>query len=192
MFGKNVNNKKETEDDMESQWVFPKREPTDLQKRMIVGRVGEIGLRIVFEHFSYKFGGQSYQQAEGEPIGARATMAAARLVMQSWGEQYLSILLEVGLLVDFLRGFVDDGRQTSTVLKDGLRFNRDEMKFEITEEGLREDKQSNEGNNAQMARLCLSAMNAINEDFLQLKSLKNSPNVVFLLWTSYYGWNGGG
>ena len=40
MFGKNVNNKKETEDDMESQWVFPKREPTDLQKRMIVGRVG--------------------------------------------------------------------------------------------------------------------------------------------------------
>ena len=35
MFGKNVNDKKETEDDMESQWVFPKREPTDLQKRMI-------------------------------------------------------------------------------------------------------------------------------------------------------------
>ena len=154
MFGKNVNNKKETEDDMESQLVFPKREPTDLQKRMIVGRVGEIGLRIVFEHFSYKFGGQSYQQAEGGPIGARATMAAARLVMQSWGEQYLSILLEAGLLVDFLRGFVDDGRQTSTVLKDGMRFNRDEMKFEITEEGLREDKQSNEGNNARMAWLC--------------------------------------
>ena len=30
------------------------------------------------------------------------TMAAARLVMQSWGEDYLKILLEAGLDVDFL------------------------------------------------------------------------------------------
>ena len=81
MFGKNVNSKNESDVDMDSQWVFPKREPTEHQKRLIVARVGEIGLRVVFEHFSYKFAGQSYQQAEGGPIGARATMAAARLVM---------------------------------------------------------------------------------------------------------------
>ena len=41
ILGKNVNKKAETEDEMESQWVFPKREPTEQQKRMIVARVGE-------------------------------------------------------------------------------------------------------------------------------------------------------
>ena len=93
--------------------------------------------------------------------------------------------------MDFLRGFVDDGRQTSTVLKDGMRFNRDEMKFEITEEGLREDKQSNEGNNAQMARLCLSAMNAINEDLVFTTEIPEEfpkcrlPTLDFLLWLEW-------
>ena len=39
MSNKNVNKTNETEDDIISQWVFPKREPTDHQIRLIAGRV---------------------------------------------------------------------------------------------------------------------------------------------------------
>ena len=47
-----------------------------------------------------------------------------------------------------------------------MRFNREKMKFEITEEGLLEDKQLDEEMNVRMARICLPAMNAINEDLV--------------------------
>ena len=36
------------EDDPELQWTFPGRQPTEIQKREIIGRVAEIGLRVVF------------------------------------------------------------------------------------------------------------------------------------------------
>ena len=58
MMGKYSNKKEETEEEMEKQWVFPKREPKEWKLRLIIGRCAEIDMRVVFEHFSYKFGGQ--------------------------------------------------------------------------------------------------------------------------------------
>ena len=101
MNNKFVGSIKETEEELESRWVFPKKQPTPHQIRLIVGRVCEIALRAIFENFSYQFGGETYQQLEGGPIGARVTMAAARLVLQSWGEQYMNILIDANLLIEF-------------------------------------------------------------------------------------------
>ena len=57
---------------------------------------------MIFENFIYKFGGKLYRQGSGGPIGARVTMAASRLVMIDWGEEYSSALkrsrMEIGLL----------------------------------------------------------------------------------------------
>ena len=38
---------------IEYQWVFPKREPTELQTREIIARVAKIGVRVLFENFTY-------------------------------------------------------------------------------------------------------------------------------------------
>ena len=93
-------------------------------------------------------------------------MAAARLVMQTWGEEYGEILRRSGLEVDFLNGYVDDNRQESTLLKKGMRFVEREKKFKITMEGLEEDRDIyiKINKNERMARLCLPAMHSINED----------------------------
>ena len=56
----------------------------EAEKWEIVTRVAEIGTRAIFEHFTYKFDGKIYRQKDGSPIGARASMAASRLVMQDW------------------------------------------------------------------------------------------------------------
>jgi hypothetical protein len=72
---------------VEMQWNFPRAEPTEKQIREIVARVAEIGVRFLSENCSYKFAGDAYQQASGGPIGARVTMAAARIVMSDWGEK---------------------------------------------------------------------------------------------------------
>ena len=62
MTGKAGSDRKE-QDDGECQWIYPDREPTELQKRMIVARCCEIAVRAVFENFTYTFGGKFYKQA---------------------------------------------------------------------------------------------------------------------------------
>ena len=62
------------------------------------------------------------------------------------------------------------------------------MKFDITEEGLEEDKNSTESSNARMARLCLPAMNAINPDLEFMMEIPEDiilcrlPALDFYLW----------
>jgi hypothetical protein len=185
MTGKAVNDKKEENIDL--QWIFPKRQPTDKQKRQIISRVCEIGVRIVFEHFTYQFGGDTFIQMVGGPIGARV-MAAARLVMQSWSEDYLAILIASQVLVDMLTGYVDDGRQGSFVLPIGMRYEKESNKFEFSEEARKEDLQLDENNNKRMARICLPAMNSVNEDLIFTTEIPEDfplarlPTLDFLIW----------
>ena len=121
-------------------WVFPKRSPTEQQKRELVSRMAEIGVRAVWENFVYTFGGKTYLQQEGGPIGARLTMACARLVMQNWGRIYRGIL--VRCKIDFwLSGcYVDDARQSTQSVKMGNRYNVERGIVEFSEEALQEDK----------------------------------------------------
>ena len=46
----------------EDDWIYPPMKPTEKQRRQIIGRVAEIGTRVIFENFVYKFGGQAYHQ----------------------------------------------------------------------------------------------------------------------------------
>ena len=88
---------------VEDQWVFKVKEITREQEMEIIGRCTEIAIRIVFENFIYNFGGKIYLKRSGGPIGARLTMACSRIVMQDWGETYLSILKESGLMVTMMK-----------------------------------------------------------------------------------------
>ena len=49
-----VNNKEILDDE---DWIYPKRKPTEKEERLIMGRVAEIGTRVLFENFVYRFGG---------------------------------------------------------------------------------------------------------------------------------------
>ena len=111
--------------DMEEQWVFKCKEVTRDQLMEIVGRCLEISMRTVFENFSYMFGGKTFLQREGGPIGNRLTMACARVVMTDWGEKYLNILEKAGIVTTLLKIYVDDVRQISTRIRDGLRYDTD-------------------------------------------------------------------
>ena len=70
---------------LEKQWYYPRDKITEEQERDIISRCTEIAVRTLFEKFTYNFGGKNYLQSKGGPIGARITMACARLVMQDWG-----------------------------------------------------------------------------------------------------------
>ena len=54
MKSKWVNHKEILADD---DWIYPPRNPTERQRRHIIGRVAEIGTSVVFKNFCYRFGG---------------------------------------------------------------------------------------------------------------------------------------
>ena len=101
---------------------------------------------------------------EGGPIGARCTIAASRLIMQDWSEGYEAILVRSGVRVDALRGYVDDGRQFSDMMIRGTRFNRERGLFTWREDWERKDEAEDLPDEVRMSRVCVEAMNVVNED----------------------------
>ena len=59
--------------------------------------------------------------------------------MLDWNKHYRIILEDSGLWVPLLAGFVDDGRQGSTVLAEGSRFCKETNKFDVNLHALAED-----------------------------------------------------
>ena len=46
----------------EDNWIYPPKKPTELQRKQVIGRVAEIGTRVLFENFCYRFRGEAYHQ----------------------------------------------------------------------------------------------------------------------------------
>jgi hypothetical protein len=155
------------EDGIHKQWVFPDVTPTELEKRELLARMSEIAVRAIWKHFVYTFGGKLYLQRSGGPIGARVTMAVARLVMNNMGRKY-RLILEAGGLRSFLSSvYVDDSRQKTNNLAKGMRYDVGNNKFEITQEAIEEDNkklQEGEPISRRMARICQPIMNSVNCD----------------------------
>ena len=194
MKSKELNSKK---GEVTEKWNFPKREPTDTQIREMQARVADIGTRFLFENFVYKFSKDNYHQQEGGPIGARVTMAAARIVMSDWGEKMKSILETAGILIGMLKGYVDDVRNKSTCLKYGTRWDDNDKEFKITEDAKKEDMrlrvEQKETSNQRMMRVCLPAINSINKDLVFTGEVPEDfedsklPTLDFFFWLTREG-----
>ena len=179
------------------QWSFPKKEPTQQQIREIQARVAEIGTRFLFENFIYKFSQDNYHQQSGGPIGARVTMAAARIVMSDWGEKWRCILEKAKVIIGMLEGYVDDVRNHSTCLRYGTRWDAEEKCFKVTEDAKKEDlqlrREMHESSNARMVRVCLPAINSINGDLEFTAEIPEEfrdeklPTLDFSLWLTRWG-----
>ena len=110
----------------ERQWIFHKQNPGEELIRKIVSIVAEIAVRILWEIYANDFGGHTYLQSTGGPIGQRPTMAASRLIMTDFFLKYRNILVEAGLEVTLLKVYVDDGRQITSLLRPGMRYEKEE------------------------------------------------------------------
>ena len=150
-----------------NQWDFPEEKPNQEQIKLIAAIVAEIAIKALFKNFCYYFGGKLYLQSDGGPIGVRATGAAAQLVMEHWARIYRKILENSGLVVAILAGYVDDGRQLTSILDPGMIYVDENKKFEYKDEWKQEDevlKSKGETTNQRMARVCKDAMKSMNPD----------------------------
>ena len=108
--------------------------------------------------------------------------------MQHWARGYSNILQQAGLRLPLLSGYVDDGRQGSTVLRKGAKFDKDKKVFVIDDEQLKKDLENEEPDNVRMARICLPAMNSINKDLRFTTEAPEDfprnrlPTLDFVIW----------
>jgi len=133
-------------------------------KKLLMGLAMEVAVAFIFQNFVYTFGGRKYLQLHGGPIGARITMAVARLVMQNWKDEF-NIILQNSGIEELLHGlYVDDGRALHRKLRYGERYNHNERKFTVDIETERLDKE-NEIELNELTRVeVLKAMNAVSND----------------------------
>ena len=137
------------------------------------------------------FGGKTFLQEEGGPIGNRLAMACSRVVMTDWGEKYLDILDRAGIITTLLKIYVDAVRQISTKIRDGLRYEADKEDWTWSVEAEEEDvrrRSENETVDARMARILQPAMNSINGDLVFTTELQEDfpngrlPTIDFRMW----------
>ena len=91
-------------------WVFPKVTLTELEKRMVVATVIQIGVEKLFSTHMYTFGGKFFLQQSGGPIGLRGTCAAARVVMSRWDKKWLERLEAANITLALGCRYMDDRR----------------------------------------------------------------------------------
>ena len=182
--------------DPNDKFSYKREQYTPLEIKQVQARVVEIATRALFENHLYKFGNKTYQQTSGGSIGDRWTGAAAELVVQDWAEQYQEILVRSGIEVLLLAGYVDDGRQGTTVLRQGMKFCDVDKKFKYNKETEQDDKTrslAGETTNQRMARKCQIAMNSINKNLQFTVECeddygdKKLPTLDFKIWQDKNG-----
>lgn len=103
----------------QEQRVFPTITLSEKEKQMIVAEVTSIVTKVMFNTHPYTFGGKTFLQKEGGPIGLRGTGALARLVMCAWDRKWNKIMLEQNILVSLYTRYMDDGRLLLPPIRNG-------------------------------------------------------------------------
>ena len=113
----------------QEQWVFPTVTLSKKDKHLIMAEVTSIIVEIMFNTHLYTFGGKTFQQREGGPIGLRGTCALARLVMCVWDRRWNSLMEQQRIVVDLYSRYMDDGRMVLPPIKTGWRWKEGCMQY---------------------------------------------------------------
>ena len=169
-------------------WTMPLDNLTAEVKAELMGYAIEAAMRFLFENFVYTFGGKKYVQCSGGPIGARLTMAVARLVMQQWKDDFDEILKKSNIIEIMSGLYVDDGRNFIKMLDLGNRFVEDRNVIDFSEKAFKEDTTRGISKEELTKEQILKAMNSVNKDLeFTMETHKDFidgrlPTLSFSLW----------
>ena len=114
----------------QEQWRWrPNLKLREAEKKEIIARVIQIAVEVMFRTHVYTFGGNTYRQTSGGPIGLRSTCAVARLVMKVWDDKWLARLSELRVRIEEAIRYMDDGRTALFRFKHGWRWCMGSIKF---------------------------------------------------------------
>jgi hypothetical protein len=103
-------------------WIFSPKSPSWSERKLMLSKAVEVGVRECFRNHLYTFNGQVYRQTEGGPIGLRLSMAISRLVMAMWDKMLMETGSNTGWLIHLLKRYVDDCTAVLETLRLGVRW----------------------------------------------------------------------
>jgi hypothetical protein len=103
-------------------WAFSPKTPNQEQRKLMLSKAIEVGVRECFRNHLYTFNGEVYRQTDGGPIGLRLSMAISRVVMAMWDKKLMELGSETGWLIHMLKRYVDDVTAVLATLKCGVRW----------------------------------------------------------------------
>ena len=113
----------------QEQWRWPRVKLSDEEKKMVIAEVVKILAEVMFTNHLYTFGGQTYRQKIGGPIGLRGTCALARLVMCNWDRLWEELVKKNRITLEDYMRYMDDGRSFLHPFKHGWRWKDGGIKY---------------------------------------------------------------
>ena len=112
----------------DSKWAPTNLEQlTEEQKMILVSKMLRLAVLNIFRNHMYQFGGVTFRQLKGAPIGLRLTSIIARIVMDQWLLKFLAILDQAGVEVYMAAKYVDDVNVVMSMLGLGSRWDGSEV-----------------------------------------------------------------
>ena len=145
----------------EEQWEFPDVEPTELEKRRLIGACVEIGVKKVFTSHLYSFAGKVYLQSDGGPIGVRLAGTVARVVMGEWDMSLNRLMKENKMTTWMISRYVDDVTAVVTALRRGVRWDRQQQRLAFCKRWELEDLKENPSPTKKTMEVLKDMMNSI-------------------------------
>ena len=123
-----------------TEWLKPRRKPTEKEERQMFGKALEMMLRLCMENHLYQFENKVRIQKKGGPIGLKLTGEIADCIMLDWDKKLLDKLKKLEMIPDVYTRFKDDieivieSLEKGSKLTDDGRIIVDETKKENDEE----------------------------------------------------------
>ena len=104
----------------EKEWIFRDDEPTNNEKKMLLAACMYIVIKLIFSTHTYSFGGVSYLQTDGSPIGLRVVNPIAKIRIAHWLRQVLKILENIKVKCHLVKSYIDDIRWLLDRIEKGM------------------------------------------------------------------------
>ena len=150
------------EADGDKMWDCPEVKLKRLEKRKILARVMEIAVLTMFSTHCYTFGGRTFHQLAGGPIGLRGTGAIARVVMAMTDRRVMAKLTSNSMVTKVKGSYADDGRALMMPLRKGWRWSTAQDKLISKKEWLQDDVTNGKSGARRTAEAFKEIVNSVN------------------------------
>ena len=114
--------------DPNTPWKRPMSEPTEYEKRALVAAATALGVQACFNLHTYQFGGSTYHQQGGSPIGVDLSGDVAELEVVDWTIMLMEVLTDNKIVTD--EDFIYDVREILPPINRGWQYNTKNKKFQ--------------------------------------------------------------
>ena len=123
-----------------TKWRDPVREPTEEERRFMLGIMLEHAIIQCMEHHFYQQGGLVRKQKGGAAIGLRLSEALGRSFGLVWDRKLVEKMEKLDWKPDMVERYVDDLNGIMDGVKPGTRYDKVEDKLGIVEDKIEEDE----------------------------------------------------